>query len=142
MNDSKVFIKTKKKPKKKKKKIQKKNVKHWLLLIIWLLICLVIKNLNLIVTELFIRGRKLKISFVSISHLIFHIFILFCRTKNIRPDYTHYFIMKTPNWQKLQQITLNHSSDLGFRHFMSLYKKCTAMVYIFFLSGWCCSWNR
>ena len=126
----------------KQNKIQRKNVKHWLLLIIWLFICLVIKNLNLIVTELFIRGRKLKISSVSISHLIFHIFILFCRTKNIRPDYTHYFIMKTKIRQKLQQITFNHSSDIGFKHFMSLYKKCTAMVYIFFLSGWYCSWNR
>ena len=140
MNDSKVFIKTNKK--KKTNKIQRKNVKHWLFLIIWLFICLIIKNLNLIVTELFIRGRKLKISSVSILHLIFHIFILFCRTKNIRPDYTHYFIMKTPIRQKLQQITFNHSSDIGFKHFMSLYKKCTAMVYIFFLSGWYCSWNR
>ena len=140
MNDSKVFIKTKKTNK--QNKIQRKNVKHWLLLIIWLFICLIIKNLNLIVTELFIRGRKLKISSVSILHLIFHIFILFCRTKNIRPDYTHYFIMKTPIRQKLQQITFNHSSNIGFKHFMSLYKKCTAMVYIFFLSGWYCSWNR
>ena len=140
MNDSKVFIKTKKANK--QNKIQRKSVKHWLLLIIWLFICLLIKNLNLIVIELFIRGRKLKISSVSISHLIFHIFILFCRTKNIRPDYTHYFIMKTPIRQKLQQITFNHSSDIGFKHFMSLYKKCTAMVYIFFLSGWYCSWNQ
>ena len=139
MNDSKVFIKTKKANK--QNKIQRKSVKHWLLLIIWLFICLLIKNLNLIVIELFIRGRKLKISSVSISHLIFHIFFFICRTKNIRPDYTHYFIMKTPIRQKLQQITFNHSSDIGFKHFMSLYKKGTAMVYIFFLSGWYCSWN-
>ena len=65
LNDSKVFIET--------KKIQTKNVKHWLFLIILLLICLVIKSLNLIVNELFIRGRKVNISFVFISQSYFAI---------------------------------------------------------------------
>ena len=43
--------------------IQIKSKKYWLYLMIWLLISLVPnKNLNPIVTELFIRGRKLNIS--------------------------------------------------------------------------------
>ena len=44
----------------------------------------------------------------------------------------HYFIMKTPNKQKLQQITLfNHSSDIDLRDFLDFYKKCTAKPYSF-----------
>ena len=34
--------------------------------------------------------------------------------------------MKNPNKQELQQIAFNHSSDIDFRDFMNLYKKCTA----------------
>ena len=47
------------------------------------------KKLNLIVTELFIRGRKLNTSFVFITHSYFKV------PKDIRLDPTHYFIMKT-----------------------------------------------
>ena len=44
----------------------------------------------------------------------------------------HYFIMKTPNKQKLQQITLfNHSSDIDLRDFLDFYKKCTVKPYSF-----------
>ena len=31
--------------------------------------------------------------------------------------------MKVPNKRKLQQITLNYSSDIGFKDFMKIYKK-------------------
>ena len=51
--------------------IQIKHEKYWPLLMIWLLICSVIKKLNPIVTELFIRGRKLNISFVFIMQSYF-----------------------------------------------------------------------
>ena len=39
--------------------------------------------------------------------------------------------MKIPNKQELQQLSFNHSSDIDFKHFMTLYKKCTAKSYIF-----------
>ena len=42
--------------------------------------------------------------------------------------------MKTPNREEPQQITFNHLSDIGFRDFMSLYKKCTAKPYSFLLA--------
>ena len=45
---------------------------------------------------------------------------------NIRLNCTHYFIMKIPNKQELQQIAFNHSSDIDFQDFMNLYKKCTS----------------
>ena len=36
--------------------------------------------------------------------------------------------MKIPNKQKLQQIAFNHSSNIDFKDFMNLYKKCNARV--------------
>ena len=34
--------------------------------------------------------------------------------------------MKIPNKKELQQIALNYSSDIDFKDFMKIYKKCTA----------------
>ena len=39
--------------------------------------------------------------------------------------------MKIPNKRELQQIALNHSSDIDFKDFMNLYKKCTTKLYSF-----------
>ena len=49
------------------------------------------KTLNPIVTESFIRGRKLNISLAFITQSYFAVL------KNIRPNSTYYFIMKVPN---------------------------------------------
>ena len=38
--------------------------------------------------------------------------------------------MKIPNKRVLQQIAFNHSSDIDFKYFMKLYKKCTAKPYM------------
>ena len=82
------------------------------------------KKLNLVVTELFIRGRKLNISFVFVTQSYFAI------PKNIRLISTH-FIMKISNKQELQQTAFNHSSVINFQDFMNLLKKCTAKPYSF-----------
>ena len=42
--------------------------------------------------------------------------------------------MKTPNKTELQQIALNHSSDIDFKDFMKIYKKCTAEPYSFLVN--------
>ena len=84
------------------------------------------KKLNPIVTELFIRGRKLNISLVFITQSYFAV------PKNIRLNSTHYFVMKIPNKRELQQIAFNHSSDIDFQNFMNLYKKSSAEPYSFF----------
>ena len=68
------------------------------------------KNLNPVVTELFIRGRKLNISLVFITKSYF------AQPKNIRLNSMHYFI-KIPNKRELQQIAFNHSSDIDFKNF-------------------------
>ena len=39
--------------------------------------------------------------------------------------------MKFPNKRELKQIAVNHSSDIDFKDFMNLYKKCTAKLYSF-----------
>ena len=83
------------------------------------------KKLNPIVTELFIRGRKVDISLVFITQSYFAV------PKNIRLNSTHYFVMKIPNKRELQQIVFNHSSDIDFQDFMNFYKKCTEKPYSF-----------
>ena len=62
------------------------------------------KKLNSIVTQLFIRGRKLNISIVFITQSYF----------------------KVP-----KDVRLNHSSDIGFKEFMKIYKICSAEPYSF-----------
>ena len=66
------------------------------------------KKLNPIVTELFIRGGKLNISIVFIMQWYFKV------PKDVRLNSTHFFILKIPNKRELQQIALNHSSDIDF----------------------------
>ena len=83
------------------------------------------KKLNSIVTELFIRDKKLDISVVFITQSYFKV------PKDVRLNSTHYFIIKIPNKRELQQIVLNHSSDIDFKDFMKMYKKCTAEPYSF-----------
>ena len=39
--------------------------------------------------------------------------------------------MKIPNKRQLQQIALNHSSDIDFKDFIKIYKKCTSEPYSF-----------
>ena len=66
-------------------------------------------KLNPIVTELFIRGRKLlKISLVLIIQSYLAVL------KNIRLNLTNYFVMKIPNKRELQQMAFNHQSDIDF----------------------------
>ena len=77
------------------------------------------KKLNPVVTELFIRGRKLNVSLVFIKQSYFTV------PKDIRLNSTPYFIMKIPNKKELQQIPFNNSSDINFKDFMNRYKKCT-----------------
>ena len=73
------------------------------------------KKLNPIVTELFIRGRKLNISIVFITQ-------------------SYFKVPKDVKKRELQQIALNHSSDIGFKYFIKIYKKCTAEPYSFLVN--------
>ena len=85
------------------------------------------KKLNSIVTEWFIRGRKLNISLVFIKQSYFKV------PKYVRLNSTNFFIMKIPNKRKLQQIMLNHLSDNSTKDLIKIHKKCTAETYFFWL---------
>ena len=79
------------------------------------------RKLNPVVTELFIRGRKLNISLVFITKSYFAV------PKIIM----HYFVIKIPKKQEPQKIACNNSSDIDFKDFMNLYKTYTAKPYSF-----------
>ena len=85
-------------------------------------------KLNLVITELFIRGRNLNISIVFITQSYFKV------PKDVRLNSTHFFIMKIPNKRELQQIALNHSSYIDLKDFMNIYKKCTTEPYSFLVN--------
>ena len=86
------------------------------------------KKLDSIVTELFIRGRKLNISIVFIMQSYFKL------PKDVRLNSTHFFMMKITNKRELQQIALNHSSNIYFKDFMKIYKKYTKEPYSFLVN--------
>ena len=87
------------------------------------------KKINPVVSELLTTGRKLNISFIFITPSYFRV------PKDVRLNSTHFFIMKIPNRRELQQITLNHSSDIDFKDFIKSYKKCTAKPYSFLVNS-------
>ena len=74
------------------------------------------KKLNLILTDLFIRSKKLNISLVFITQSYFKV------PKDVRLNSMHFFILKISNKRELQ-IALNHSSDIEFKDFMKICKK-------------------
>ena len=77
------------------------------------------KKLNSVVTESFIRGRKLNISLVFIMQSCFKV------PNDVRLNTTHFCIMKIPSKRELLQIALNNSSDIDFKDFVKIYKKST-----------------
>ena len=77
------------------------------------------KKLNSIVTKLFIRGRKLNIYLVFITQSYFKV------PKEVRLNTIHFFIAKMPNKRELQQIAINHSSNINTKDFANIYRKCT-----------------
>ena len=86
------------------------------------------KKLNSIVTELFIRGKKLNISLAFITQSFFKV------PKDVTLNCTHFFIMKTTNKRELKQIALNNSSDINSKDFIKIYKKFPAEPYSFLVN--------
>ena len=74
----------------------------------WLLLLVVMKTLQSVVTELFIRGRKLNILLVFISKSYSQV------SKNVRINTTYFFIMKIPDRRELQEIATTYLYDIDF----------------------------
>ena len=86
------------------------------------------KKLNSTVAELFIRGRKLNISVVFITQLHFRV------SKDFWLNTTRFCIAEIPNKIELQQISINHSSDIKTGNFINIYRECTAEPYSFLVN--------
>ena len=81
------------------------------------------KKLNSIVTELFIRGRKLNISLVFTTQSYFKV------PKDVRLNTTHFFNIKISNKRELQQFAISRTSDIDTKDFINIYKKCINTPY-------------
>ena len=93
------------------------------------------KKLNSIVTELFIRGRKLNISLVFIMQSYFKV------PKDVRLNTTHFFIVRIPHKKELREIAINHSCDINTKDFTNIYRKCTAEPFSFFVNDTTLAFN-
>ena len=54
--------------------------------------------------------------------------------KDVRLNTTQFFIVKIPNKRELQQIAINHSSDISPKDLINIYRKCTLEPYSFFVN--------
>ena len=83
------------------------------------------KKFQAIIKELFIRCRKLNISLLFITQSYFSI------PKDIWLNSTHYLIMKISDTKELQNIAINHSTDIDYNNFVRIYRECTRKPYSF-----------
>ena len=84
------------------------------------------KKLNPVVTQLFIRGRKLNTLIALITQSYFEV------PKDARLNSNNFFIMKLSNKKELQKIALNHSSHIDLNSFIKIYKKMYTRTIFFF----------
>ena len=114
------------------KNIDEYNIdkEHKILIVFDDMIADIIKNkkLNSIVTELFIRDRKINNSLVFITQSYFKV------PKDVRLNTSHFFNAKIPNKRELQQIATNHSSGISTKDFTNIYRKCIAEPFSFFVN--------
>ena len=73
------------------------------------------KKFQVILKELFIRCRKIDISLVLITQSYFSV------PKDVRLNSSHYFIMKINNKREIQNIAINHSAGIDYKHFIKIY---------------------
>ena len=83
------------------------------------------KKFQAIIKELFIKCRKLIISLVITTQPYFSV------PREVRLNSTHYLVMKIHNKRELQEIAINHSSDIDYKDFMKICKKGTSEPYSF-----------
>ena len=86
------------------------------------------KKINSVVSELFIRGRKLNISLAFITQSYFKV------PKDVRLNTSHFPIAKIHNKRELQQTAINYSSDISTKNFANIYRKCTGEPYSFLVN--------
>ena len=77
------------------------------------------KKTQQVLKELFIRCRKVNIS------LCFLIQSYFSVPKDVSLYCTHCILFNFNNKRELQNIAINHSSDIDYKDFINIYRNCT-----------------
>ena len=54
--------------------------------------------------------------------------------KDVRLNTTHFFITKISDKREIQQIALNHSSNINFKDFIKIYTKCIDKTNSFYVN--------
>ena len=72
-----------------------------------------------ILKGLFIRCRKLNISLCFLTQSYFSV------PKDVRLNCTHYILFKLNNRRELQNIAIDHSTDIDYKDFIKIYRVCT-----------------
>ena len=83
------------------------------------------KIFQAIIKELFIRFRKVNISLVFITQSYFSV------PKDVRLNSTYYLIKKINSRKELQYIATNHSADIDYNDFVTIYRECKGKLYSF-----------
>ena len=83
------------------------------------------KKFQAIIKDLFIRCRKLNISFAFITQSYFSV------PKDVRLNSIHYLIMKINHKIELQNIAINYFADIDYQDFIKIYRECTKEPYNF-----------
>ena len=55
----------------------------------------------------------------------------FSVTKDVKLNSTHYLTMKINNKKESQDIDINNSADIDYKHFMKIYRECRKKTYSF-----------
>ena len=72
-----------------------------------------------ILKGLFIRCRKLNISLCFLTQSYFSV------PKDVRLNCTHYILFKLNNRRELQNIAIDHSTDIDYKDFIKIFRVCT-----------------
>ena len=83
------------------------------------------KKFQAIINELFIRCRKINISLVFITQSYFSV------PKDVRLNSAHHLITKINSKREIQNIAINHSADIDYKHFVKIYRECTRKPFNF-----------
>ena len=51
--------------------------------------------------------------------------------KDVRLNSTHYLTIKITNKRELQNLAINHSTDIDYKDFAKIYRECTKELYSF-----------
>ena len=83
------------------------------------------KKAQQILKDLFIRCRKLNISLCFLTQSYFSV------PKDVRLNCTHYILFKLNNKRELQNIAINHSTNIDYKDFIKMYRDCTRELFNF-----------